>query len=55
MNGNEHIDEILNLNIDDLDIEELERRIELAMATPMLSEPCGCNAPCPNLTCCTHS
>jgi len=26
MNGNEHIDEILNLNIDDLDIEELERR-----------------------------
>ncbi|HEY0481802.1 MAG TPA: hypothetical protein VGD37_29995 [Kofleriaceae bacterium] len=44
--------EIESLNADDLDIEELEHRIELASTSP---DPfgwiCGVDINCPNLTC----
>lgn len=42
--------EIESLNADELDIEELEQRIELAPASP---DPFGwiCGVDCPNLTC----
>lgn len=39
-------DEIESLNVDDLDIEELERRIELASAMPMLPDGWICGADC---------
>lgn len=30
----DHLDEIVSLNADDLQVEELERRLELALALP---------------------
>ncbi len=46
--------EIFSLNIDDLDVDELERRLEMAVANPDAAEICGvhktCN--CPNLGSC---
>lgn len=46
--------EIFSLNIDDLDVDELERRLEMAVANPDAAGVCGilkeCN--CPSLTSC---
>lgn len=40
--------ELLSLNLDDLDVEELESRLELAAAMPtcLRSGGCGCNGQC---------
>lgn len=43
------LDEIVSLNADDLDVEELEQRLELAMAlfTDPGKDPCSINCPPP--------
>jgi hypothetical protein len=38
--------EIFSLNIDDLDIDELERRLEMAVANPDALEACLKNTTC---------
>lgn len=45
--------EILSLNIDDLDVEELERRLEMAVAVTAI-EACisNKNCSCPSLASC---
>lgn len=47
------LDEIVSLNADDLDVEELEHRLEMAMAMPntVPIDDCGCNN---GGTCCTY-
>lgn len=39
-------DEITSLNVDDLDVEELEHRLELAVVAPLLFDWCNVNIPC---------
>ena len=43
--------EIVSLNIDDLDVVELERRLEMAVALGA-SLDCGKNCDCPHLVTC---
>jgi hypothetical protein len=43
---NDPIDEIESLNVDDLDIEELERRIELSSAAPIDPGVYDCGTNC---------
>ena len=42
--------EIENLNLDEIDVEELEKRLELAVATALAVEPvdggCACKVDC---------
>jgi hypothetical protein len=40
----QNLDTIQPLNTDDLDIEELERRLELASATPSIGELYDCGS-----------
>jgi hypothetical protein len=46
--------EIFSLNIDDLDVDELERRLEMAIANPEAIGICGVNkeCTCPSLGSC---
>jgi hypothetical protein len=47
---------VMSFDLDNITTEELERRLELAIAVmPALFFDCGvfCPAPCPNLTCCS--
>jgi hypothetical protein len=50
-----HQSQIFSLNIDDLDVEELERRLEMAIANPDVIDACGVNKECScgALTSCT--
>ncbi|NOK58048.1 MAG: hypothetical protein GFH27_549287n352 [Chloroflexi bacterium AL-W] len=54
--------ELISLNVDDLDIEELEQRLELAFGVPIVPDLCAkygcgcwsyCAALCPT-QCCTY-
>ena len=50
-------DEILSLNLSDLDIEELEARIELGQLIPPgleTSDDCSIKSGCDCNTCCTN-
>lgn len=47
---NDPIDEIESLNVDDLDIEELERRIELSSASPIVPDLYDCGTNCGSFT-----
>jgi hypothetical protein len=55
----QHSEEIVSLNIEDLDVEELERRFEMAAACsapacPPKACPCREYVPCPLLEACTR-
>jgi len=46
------MNEVTSLNFADLDVEELEHRLEMASAQPMAAPwICGAHVDCPNLTC----
>ena len=57
MNQHEHMDEITSLNADDLRVEELEQRLEMALASPLdvasseLAEEYMVEAGCDNFEC----
>jgi hypothetical protein len=44
MSDKEHEIEIESLNLDNLDVEELEHRLEMAAATPDAPTQCGANS-----------
>ncbi len=48
--------ELSTLNLDDLDVEELDLRLEMAMAQAeggwFCGDSCCVDGNCPNLTCC---
>ncbi|HEX8453421.1 MAG TPA: hypothetical protein VF647_15070 [Longimicrobium sp.] len=46
MDGQKLQPQIFSLNIDDLDVEELERRLEMAVANPDSLDVCGVNREC---------
>jgi hypothetical protein len=46
----DELDEIVSLNIDDLDVNELERRFELSIAMGLTPECCGTNS-CGTFSC----
>ena len=54
MDGQKLQPQIFSLNIDDLDVDELERRLEMAVANPDSLEVCGSNkqCTCPSLSSC---
>ncbi|HSR67384.1 MAG TPA: hypothetical protein VLU25_05535 [Acidobacteriota bacterium] len=49
--------ELEPLNLDEMGIEEIERRLEMAVAAAEAGLYCGsnCGGDCPNLECCTHT
>ncbi len=59
MDHDEHMDEIVSLNADDLQVEELERRLEMALAAPIEIDSPGLrpidDAGCTNFNCGTNT
>ena len=60
MDHHEHMDEIVSLNADDLQVEELEQRLEMALASPIqlasqgMAEVMLEEAGCDNFSCGTN-
>ena len=61
MDHQDHMDEIVSLNADDLQVEELEQRLEMALAAPLhldsqgMAEAMLDEANCNNFNCGTNT